>query len=430
MLVKLTKALIFSFIFLSDFRILNIPISTLTLFLGIVFILIFHKNKSIQSVFKNDNIKTLLALLLLINIFTYFLQSGNIENVSDTYYYSSGDKTNYLYFKMAMNGIYLILIGILGLSLGISYKGKEERIVRVVKFLVNLLAINSLINIVAWGIQTGGVLGRYNFQMPIISSFGINIQWSILGFILQLSLIKNLRKFTFQTIKLIILFLSILIIVSRENQVMFVFILLLYIYLSARKIPKLMVAAFLLTFLLSIFYYAQSIFNVSFIRTYKAMLNPQGDDLLVRYDTLISAFKIFKENIIFGTGYGMFAGYNLSTVSITGVSYNLGSIHNGIISILTEMGLVGIILNIIIAYRIIRKLNIVRKYKSQYNLAHNKYIIAIFVFIVVNIFAALISNYFLLPPPSEYSYNGIAFVSWLLIGIIISFGKRKEITNV
>lgn len=425
MLERFTKLLIFCFLFLTDFRIFSIPIPTIILLSGIMFILIFYKKKSIRSIFLKDKIKGLLALILLLTITTYFLNVGNIESVSQINYYNSGVKTDYLYLKMAMNGVFLILTVILALSIGISYKGKEEAIKRIIKFLINLITINALINVIAWGIQTGGVIGRYNFKMPIISSFGINILWSILGFILQLSLIKNLRKFTLE-IKLVILFLSILIILSRKNQLMFVFILMLYLYLSTRKVTKLMVVAFIFIFMTSITYYAQSIFNTAFIHTYQEMLNPQGDDLLVRYDTLISALKIFKENIIFGIGYGMFAGYNLSTVSITGVNYNLGSVHNGIISILTEMGITGIILNIIIAYSIIRKLNIVRKYKSQYNLAHNKYIIAIFVFITVNIFAALTSNYFLLPPPSEFSYYGLAFVSWLLIGIVFSLQKKYD----
>jgi O-antigen ligase len=389
-----------------------------------MFILIFYKKKSIRSIFLKDKIKGLLALILLLTIITYFLNVGNIENVNQINFYNSGIKTNYLYLKMAMNGVFMILTGIFAISIGISYKGKEEAINRIIIFLINLISINALINIIAWSIQTGGVIGRYNFNLPIISSFGVNIQWSILGVILQLSIIKEIRKISLQTIKLAILFLSILIIVSRENQLMLVIILILYLYFSTRKIPKLMVVAFILIIIISFFNYAQSIFNGAFINTYQTMLNPQGEDLLVRYDILVSAFKIFKENIIFGIGYGMFAGYNKVTVAITGVNIYLGSIHNGIISILTEMGIVGLFVNIILAFRIIRRLNIVRKNESKGNHFQNKYIIAIFVFITVNIFLGLISNYFLLPPPSEFSYYGIAFVSWLLIGIVFSWQSK------
>jgi hypothetical protein len=391
------------------------------------FILINNKAKSIRSIFKKDKIKGLLFLILLLTITTYFLNAGNIEKVSEINYYNTGLKPDNLYLKMAMNGIFLIVTGILAFSLGLSCNGKEEVIRSIIKFVINLITINAFFNIIAWVIQTGGVIGRYNFDLPIISSFGISIQWSILGFILQISGIKQIRKINFETIKLFILFLSILIIVSRENQLMFIIILILYLYFSAKKITKPLIVVYLLISFISIFYFAKSIFNTTMLDTYLAMLNPHGDDLMVRYDSILSGLKIFKHYIILGIGYGMFAGYNKAAVSITGVDFYLGSIHNGIISILVEMGVIGLFFNALLAIHIVGRLNRLRKNKFFKTHIRDRYVIAIFVFITVNIFASLISNYILLPPPSEYSYYGIAFISWLLIGLLLSFERKKEI---
>jgi O-antigen ligase len=329
---------------------------------------------------------------------------------------------------MAMNGIILITTVILAFSIGLAIKGKEQTIRHIISFIINLITINAFVNVIAWAIQTKGVVGRYNFDLPIISSFGINIQWSILGFVLQISKIKRLRSISIDTVKLLILLLSIMIILSRENQVIFVIVLIAYQFLSVKKIKKPIIIFYVLIFIISIVFYAQSFLNSTVFNSYQEVANLKGDDFLVRYNNIISALHIFKNHILLGIGYGMFAGYNKTAVSITGVNFYLSSVHNGIISILTEMGFIGLIVNVVLASMIIYRMNKIRKHKSVY-IDDNKYILAIFVFTFINIFAALISNYFLLPPPSEYSYYGVAVVSWFLIGLVLSFEKKTIVAN-
>ena len=427
MLEKLTKLLIFCSIFLTDYRMFGLSITTIVFLLCTVIIILLHKNKSIKPIFLKDNIKKYLLIILALSIFTYFFKSGNIEHIKEVYYYASGAKPDFLYLKMVLNGVIFILTALLAFSIGLAYKGDDEGIIRIIKFSINLITLNALINISAWGIQTGGSIGRYNFILPISSSFGINIQWSILGFILQLSTIKEIKKISIDTIKLAILFFSILIIISRQNQLMFIVIFAIYLYLSSKRNKNFKSNAFFVILISSITYIGFKFIDITVFDTYKTMLNRQGDDFSSRYNILISALNIFKENILFGVGYGMFAGYNKTTILVTSANVYLASIHNGIIAILTEMGIIGLILNFILAIKIIRRMNFVRKLDSSYYLNSNKYIIAIFTFISVNIFSALISNYFLFPPPSEYSYYGIASISWLLIGVLISFSKKHNL---
>lgn len=160
--------------------------------------------------------------------------------------------------------------------------------------------------------------------------------------------------------------------------------------------------------------------NITAIETYQTMLDPQGDDLLVRYNIFISALNIFKDNMLIGVGYGMFGGYNTTTVAVTSANVYLASPHNGIIAIITEMGIIGLFINLLLAFNIIKRMNYLKKQEYPNYQSRGKYIIAIFSFISVNLIAALISNYFLFPPASEYSYYGIASISWLLIGIVFS----------
>lgn len=419
MFKKITKILIFCLLFLTDYRIFNIPIPTIVLLFSIIIIIIFHKNTSVKLLFLKDNIKSILSIILFFTIITYIIKSGNIESVKQIYYNSSGEKPDYLYLKMALNGLFFILTALLAFSIGLSYKGDEMAIKKIIKFIVNLITINALINIIFWLIQTGGVIGRYNFSPIIIPSFGINIQWSILGFILQLSNLRNNRKINFQSIKLIILFLSILIIQSRQSQLLFVMSLVFYFYLTSKNVSKLKVVLSSFIVIISIIYFASSIFSLETITLYQSTFDLQGDDILTRYAVFFSSLNIFKENILMGIGYGMFAGYNTTLIYVTGISQTLNSPHNGFMATLSEMGLIGMAINIVLAFKIIKRLKIINRNNYIYN-GENNYVTAIYVFIFVNILSALISNYFLFPPPSEFSYYGIAFVSWLLIGIGLS----------
>lgn len=419
MYIKITKALIFCLLFLTDYRFYSIPIPIIVLLLSILSIITFNKNAHIKLLFIKDHIKSILSIVLFFTIMTYIIKSGNIESIKQIYYNNSGEKPDYLYFKIALNGVFLILTALLAFSIGLLYKGDEMAIRKIIIFIVNLITFNAFINVITWLIQTGGVIGRYNFSPPIIPSFGVNIQWSIIGFILQLSNVKNNRKFDYTSMKLIILFLSILIIQSRQNQLLFVIILFYYLYLISKNASKLKVAAFALIVIISTIYFASSIFSVDTIALYQNSFDSQGDDILTRKAVFFSALNMFKDNILTGIGYGMFAGYNTTLVYNTSVEHILYSPHNGFMAILSEMGLIGMAINLVLAFKIIKRLKIINRNNYLYNKGNN-YVVAIYVFIFVNVFSSLVSNYFLFPPPSEFSYYGIAFVSWLLIGIVLS----------
>lgn len=430
MLEKLTKLLLVCYLFLSDYRILNIPIPLIVLLFSISSVFLFRKKWSISPIFNKDRLKEGLALILFFTVVTYLIKSVNNEQIVNTYYHITGQRPPALYLKMIMNGIFMLMTAMLALSIGLAYRGNEEGIRRIIRFMVNLISIYALINIIAWAGQTRGVVGRYNFVPGIGLSPGIAIQWCILGFILQLSIINGYRRIGLQILKLIILFISILIIVSRRNQIMFLIVLFLYLLLSYRGITRLKILAFSIILLASFWYLTQPLLDVTFFDTYQKLSENQSDDLLIRRDIIGSALDIFSNNILFGVGYGMFAGYNTVTVFNAGAKLYLASPHNGFVSILAEMGLVGFIVNILIIKQIINRLHRSRILISAIDIEDYKVITAIFVFLTTNIILVFISNYLLLPPPSEYSYYGIAFVCWLLIGIVLSWQNNLTLQTI
>jgi O-antigen ligase len=424
MILNISKILIFCSVFLINFKFIQIPTTQiLIIFIGIS-LMMFHRNLVAIGFYSKHRIKKLLIVIFIFSILTYIFKSGNSDNIKRIYLFNTGFSPDYLYLKMITNGIYAIILALFAFSLGLAFKGDIKPISKIVNFLINLITINAILNISYWIFQTGGVIGRYNFEPAVIGSFGTNIQWSILGFLLQLGQIKKINFFSLNFYKLLILFVSILIIVSRLNQLFFVISLLLYFYLKTKKLANVKVIFFSLLMLIILFI-SLPFFNTNILSSYEDLTNIQGDDFQVRFSIITSALDIFSEHLLIGIGYGMFAGYNTVASMVQRTESYLGSAHNGVISLLVEFGILGFIIHMILIKQIINGL--IASIKFRLNERIIVFSIPIFVFILLNIILSLSSNYFLFPPPSEYSYTGLSIVSWFLIGIIFSFNKKINI---
>lgn len=421
MLNNISKILVFCSIFLISFKIIDIPITQiLILLLG--FTLLFYKKRlSYLGFFSKHKIKSLLVLILVFSIITYIFKSVNIDEVKRIYHYNTGFSPNYLYLKMITNGIYAILFSLFTFSLGLTFNGNLYSISKIIRFLINLITINAIINICFWAFQTGGVIDRYNFKPAIIDSFGTNIQLSILGFLLQLSQINKNKLLSIKFLKLITLFFSILIIVSRQNQLVFVLCLIFYFYLKTKKNVNYKLFVFVLLIFLGI-YLILPLLNLNILSSYEDLTNLNGDDFQVRFTIIFAALNILSDHLFMGIGYGMFAGYNsVSTFAERTESY-LGSTHNGVVAVLVEFGIIGFIIHGILITQIVKSL--IKTNQFKFNLKISVFTIPIFVFLILNIIMSITSNYILFPPPSEYSYTGLSIICWFLLGIVFSFNRR------
>jgi O-antigen ligase len=385
-------------------------------------------DKNISQLLKFDNIKIIMLVYVFITTFTYFFYSKDIEEIEANYSRLTGNRPVGLYFKVALNSIFAILIFGFAYSYGILIATRKTTLDFIIKVLIYFFLINAIANISQWIISTGGVIGRYNFTPPLINSQGTSISCSILGFLLLLS--TNVIKYKFYRILFLFVFaFSILIIVTRQAQLSFVIILILYNILKTGKISINFVIKFstIMTILVVSFYFLFQKLNISDL--FSEASNADSVDVIVRLEILSEAYRIFTEHAIFGVGYGFFSLYNQIYVFVAGEMVFLASAHNGLFSILSETGIFGLTLIFVLIYIIFNKIIKARAYLS--NVRHEKHdlINLILSMMIIYTFNIFISNFFLFPPPSEYDYIGQCFIMWLLIGVTSGFLNSKNQLN-
>jgi O-antigen ligase len=414
--VLLTLNLIILFFF-SDV-IFGVPVISLFPFFFIIYFLLFFDRKTLRLFSNQDSINFLFISFFLYNVFVYLLNIQSAENLELNYKYINSSKANYLYLKTSLNGLLSILVFFVAYNIGKYLKEKEITIYVFLKVLLILCFANSVANIHTWFISTGGTIGRYNFTPLLVPSQGISIQYSIFGFLIFLSSGKNLvRNIQIRIFLLAIFMLSIIIIFSRQAQILFISIVVLYYYLINDKqngigkylylllVPLVLVGAFVI--------YS----SLGLLSLFQQSVDLEGIDILLRIASFNEALRIFYENPVFGTGHGMFALHNKLLVPVAGEEGVMTSPHNGLASIFSELGVIGLFLIFYLILKIYKK---VFKYKLRKSKLLNM-LMSIYLVYTLSLF---FSNFFLLPPPTEYIYYGSAFVFWLLIGYY-SFNDRE-----
>ena len=392
----------------------------------ILLLLVFVPNKSTnQRFFQLDPISLSIIFFLIIAVVSYVINVSNADLVSKTYSSNSLESPSFLYSKIAFNGIFFIVSALVAYQLGKTISTSKKTFLKIYNIVIGLCLLNAFVNVIAWLITTGGVIGRYNFEPPITFSPGVSIQYSSIGFLLglaALTAVKVSHKRKVLVLGLAILLLSILIILTRQSQVSFL-VMCIWYYFKTHKIslkaifitiPVLFSALLIVLFIL----YSQGMFD-----SYGIIESEDSVDVAVRLLMLSSSYDIFLAHPFFGVGYGMFVGHNTVPIIITGVPMYLASPHNGIASILCELGIFGIVALIIMIFIVIKNMKI-SLHKAQDPIIF-KYCCAIYIIQVIFILSVVISNSNLFGPPAELPYLYISFISWFMIGSVIGVSKTN-----
>ncbi len=385
-----------------------------------IFYFLFNFDRYVYDVFlKFDSINTFFVVFFLYNIVVYIINYQYAEILELNYKSINSSKSNYVYIKTALNGLFSILIFFIAYNTGKYLKISKTSIYLFLKFLLILCLINSVSNIYTWFVSTGGVVGRYNFTPVLVPSQGVSVQYSILGFLILLSSGNNLiEKIQTRIIVLVIFFVSIIIIFSRQPQILFVAILVYYYYLNSdrhNRIKKIMYVI-LIPLVSFVIYSIYSILGL--LDIFQQSLDSDSIDVLVRIASFNEALRIFFDNFFFGTGHGMFALYNELIIPVAGEQGVMTSPHNGLASCFSELGIIGLLC---ILFLLVTIYNLVFKYNSVKS-SLLKMLMSMYFVYTLSLF---ISNFFLLPPPSEYIYYANAYVFWLLIGYF-AYNDRKH----
>lgn len=322
---------------------------------------------------------------------------------------------NIVDIKILFNRFIFIFTIYIGYIFGDSIKNIPEQIDKVMNFIIMLFFINATVNVYTWYIETGGVISRYNFISPITLNPSAGISFSSLGFFLSLENLKDKKK---RYIIVPIIFLTnIFIIVTRKEQLLFILTLVLYIVIKVKLIKKLDKKIFKIMFISIFTIICIGLFKTfgdTYSKYYSNLFSKDGADMMARKYARYEAINMFRENPIFGVGFG---NYALNTRGMT----VLQSAHNGMFSILSELGITGfLIFSLICIFLLKSVINLFRKKRL-----YDKYNIVFVIVITLNILTTFISNSVFLPPPSEKVYYLYAIIMWMIIGIIYKSKTNK-----
>lgn len=381
--------------------------------------ILFPNNTFSKSFLTLDKISISICVFIIIAFSSYLVNMSDAKLVSDTYSSNSMESPTFLYGKIMINGLIFLLSTLVAYQLGKAISQNKEMLFKIYNVLIKLCLLNAFVNVVAWLITTGGKIDRYNFEPPLTFSPGVSIQYSSMGFLLGLAAlfaIKSSSKRLFYKLGLAVLLLSILIILTRQSQLSFVIACIWY-YLKTNRIgiKSVVALSFLSVLAISILFFVVS--NTEIFESYDNIGSADSADVAVRLLMLNSAYDMFISHPFFGVGYGMFVGHNTVPVFTTGVPSYLASPHNGLAAILSELGAIGTIAFIFINIFVIRAMS--RKIKKIKDEKVYRYCSAIFVFQVILLLSAAVSNSNLFGPPSETPYLYIAFISWFMIGSVL-----------
>ncbi len=342
--------------------------------------------------------------------------------MSENYYKNTGELIPELFSLIAVCGLKYWFEIIICFVLGTVVSSRRSSVISLLWIFCLCAAFNAFMDTYSWFVETKAVIGRYNFKNVFFSSPGASIQLSILGFSMALPLLSFLDSRTQKILVKFCMFLfviSIITITTRQAQFRFILFLSLYYVLYYRAVFKGLGILVLISVFVSIFLTTLGSEN---ILLYSSLFSNESDDVLIRISTIQSAWDLFQNNIFFGIGYGMFSGHNtIPMETLTRLDY-VNSAHNGLLAILSDLG---ILTSIFIIYFVIFILRILfDKTKSKGDNAIRSLSVSIFVMQLILSLESLISNFHLLAPPNEYYYLTFGCLYWLFIGLGVSIDKK------
>jgi O-antigen ligase len=392
------------------------PFHYLILVIVLMFSFINYYNKNLTEYFRFDAIKLLLLFLVFINLFNSLLRFDNINLLESNYRSITGNSPKNLYFKVMFNGTVALIFYYHAYNFGkiLSYSSKLFLIF--INIIIIICLINACANITEWFNVTGGIIGRYNFTPPLVPSNGVSISYSVLGFLMVYSVgnfINWIRKLKY--VLLLILLFSILIIITRQAQITFLLILILYTILKKSEISILFIIKLFFGFLFigGLIFFLYNYLNLT--ELFLESSSKDSIDYLVRIDAINEGLRIFDQNKLFGIGYGMYPLHTKSFFQVAGDLVVLLSPHNGFVSVICEMGIIGLICSFLLMGLSVR-IFLIAKRQSFSHLIKRNFSIMLLSISIINIISFFISNFYLLPPPSEYEYFANSFFIWIATG--------------
>lgn len=413
------------FIFLAAISFL-IPVESSLFFILTSFSIIFFSIFYFISNKRKLNVKSHFKLHLFILIMSFSVLASFFIN----YYHriTNGYLTSD-FLKLSLYGLSTCFLYFSTYFIIKTFKITEKEKINFLFYVVLAGGVNAIITLIYWFSITGGIIERYNYFPPISGSNGIQLYYMIFAVFSAIILYKHRNIVSPFKRKVIYFcaffcFLNMTTIMVREVWIIFISTLFISWFISSKLsyLYKRVLAVFIF-FLISFAVYnvLDSLNILSDIYSENA-----GDNrsVLIRLALIEDSINMFFSNPYFGVGYGTFSLNSNLIIQLSGGSSKIvNTPHNGLILIAVELGIFGVLSIFFICYSILKNLHKTITY-SDSNISKSISTIFFSFFLLLS-FDQLITNSFILPPPTERSAVQLSYLGWLFISISLANSKHK-----
>ena len=328
--------------------------------------------RKIIKIFKHKEIKILFVYVIFIFLNHYFVGSSYRHNV----------------FTFSFRPIVHLILLCISIQFAIIQNHSFERV-------ISFLRVFSWVNIILGGYLL--VFTNIDYHTNIEFSENIGFNSNVFGILcIQLLTIELLflRNISLSNIPLLLIPIYLAILTGSRAAILALLALILYwVFLSKNKRLVFLISLISITLITtfnfdSIYYRFLSIFDI---------FNESGLRGLHRYLLIARGINMFLENPLFGTGVGTFHQYRHTWVELIHISRpdSFVDSHNLYVQILSEMGLLGAILFILLMYYLAKSIN---RYKIYNKTIYHYLMSNIILFLFSGLFVHDFYRYYLLLP--------------------------------
>lgn len=398
MKIRIKKFNIAIFLLILSMLLITVEDRLFTLVFPMIFFIYFRNLKELKHSKSVLMFFSLVIFTILSNIIINYF-SASIELIELT--------------KMSVNAFAVVSLFILFYCIGRKSLHKSYLINNVLLIFLKIFFINATINILVWFQQTGGVIARYNFISPVTQSVTGYIYLSVIGFFMSIVLLE--KKYS-KVLFCLVFFINVIIIINRQQQLLFIGYSLLFLSLYGKRMTLTMktIRLFLITGVALVCIAGAFPYIEQIIPSYGDLVSGRGNDLIFRELTQSSSIMLFKQRPLTGVGYGMFGVMNQARFN----DMILASSHSGFYDLIAEFGLVGIIFTLVLYVPLIKKsIKVLIINKSNLDTLAT-------IFILGTIATTYTFHLVILPPANQKVYYIYSSLIWFLIGYV---ERRYEI---
>jgi O-antigen ligase len=388
----------------------------------VLLISLVNRVHSRQFTTRFDSIETSLLLLMMLVVIAYFVNFGSEPtDLLRSLFLSS----EFVYERFTIYAFLTLLFLLLIYRTSSSQWDVDTVIVRFVTVVLLSCAMNAVVTIFTWYLETGAEFGRYNFLPPLDQSQGQHNLRMI--FMIMFSLSVGLVAYSGKFKKLLLLIFvlvalfSVLTVLARQTWGMLIGALSVYAFLSwksysnSQKLLVIIAVPMLVVSLVGII--PEDVF-----RSFSVLIDIFSDDIVGRQMLVENGIDIALEHFLFGVGYGHYAAYSAVPVLVNGVEKFVVTPHNGIVLIFAEFGIIGFLIFVFVCAKALANSSAcISEATTKIQLEFSKVAFSI---LFVLVFSQLVSDSNILPLPVDRGSSQIGILVWIMIGLSAAVRKR------